>query len=151
MQVFNKVMPNEEQMKGFMSPGHDGPIYMLNLLKFKEKAEYPDGRETNLSGAEAYAIYGGEVVEHLAKGGGKPIFSARVERLMPGEVDNNPLVFTEPVYKLTARLHDQTVFASGNNLPLLPGMTFNAVIVLGERTFLEWLLNPIYALRGQLL
>ena len=87
MQVFNKVMPNEEQMNGFMSPGHDGPIYMLNLLKFKEKAEYPDGRETDLSGAEAYSIYGSEVVEHLAKVGGKPIFSARVERLMLGEVE----------------------------------------------------------------
>ena len=40
MEVINKVVPNEEQMKGFMEPGKDGPIYMLNLLKFKEKAEY---------------------------------------------------------------------------------------------------------------
>ncbi len=87
MQVFNKVLPNEEQMQGFMAPGHDGPIYMLNLLKFKEKAEYPDGRETDLSGAEAYSIYGGEVVAHLAKVGGRPIFSARIERLMLGEVE----------------------------------------------------------------
>ncbi|MEM1435928.1 MAG: DUF1330 domain-containing protein [Pseudomonadota bacterium] len=87
MEVVNRVMPNEEQLKGFLEPGHDGPIYMLNLLKFKEKAEYADGRETQLSGAEAYAIYGQEVVGHLAKVGAAPMFSAKVERLMLGEVE----------------------------------------------------------------
>ena len=87
MEVVNKVSPNEAQMKGFMEPGRDGPIYMLNLLKFKKKAEYPDGRETALTGAEAYAIYGAEVVQHLAKVGGAPMFSAQVERLMLGEVE----------------------------------------------------------------
>ena len=87
MEVVNKVTPNEEQMKGFMEPGHDAPIYMLNLLKFKEVAEYSDGRKTSLTGAEAYGIYGAEVVAHLAKVGGAPVFSAQVERLMLGEVE----------------------------------------------------------------
>jgi len=49
MEVVNKVFPNGEQIEGFMAPGQDGPIYMLNLLKFKEKAEYPDGRDTDLT------------------------------------------------------------------------------------------------------
>ena len=70
-----------------MAPGHNEPIYMLNLLKFKEKAEYSDGRDTNLTGAEAYAIYSAEVVEHLANVGGGLMFSAAVERLMLGEVE----------------------------------------------------------------
>ena len=59
---------------------------MVNLLKFKDKAEYEDGRETNLTGAEAYLIYGQEVQNHLKKVGGEAIFSGRVERLMLGEV-----------------------------------------------------------------
>ena len=88
MEVNNRLTPSEEQLRGFMEPGAEGPIYMLNLLKFKEKAEYPDGRETELSGAEAYAIYGAEVVAHLAKVGGAPMFSGRVERLMLGEVED---------------------------------------------------------------
>ena len=88
MEVVNKVAPTEEQMEGFLEPGRDGPIYMLNLLKFKEKAEYADGRETVLSGAEAYAIYGQEVIQHLHKVGGAPMFSAGVERLMLGEVED---------------------------------------------------------------
>ena len=87
MEVVNKVAPTEEQMEGFLERGRDGPIYMLNLLKFKEKAEYADGRETVLSGAEAYAIYGQEVIQHLQKVGGAPMFSAGVERLMLGEVE----------------------------------------------------------------
>ena len=78
MEVVNKVVPNEEQMKGFMAPGHDQPIYMLNLLKFKTHAEYADGRDTDLTGAEAYAIYGSEVVGHLAKVGGAPMFTGKV-------------------------------------------------------------------------
>ena len=60
---------------------------MVNLLKFKEKAEYPDKRKTDLTGREAYAIYGVEVVKHLEKVGGKPIFGSDVTRLMLGEVE----------------------------------------------------------------
>ena len=87
MKVENKVMPNEKQMEEFLEEGNDEPIFMVNLLKFKEKAEYPDKRETELSGREAYAIYGAEVVKHLEKVGGKPIFGSDVIRLMLGEVE----------------------------------------------------------------
>ena len=87
MKVINRVVPSEEQMKGFIEPGREGPIYMLNLLKFKDEAEYADGRETDLSGAQAYALYGQEVVAHLQKVGGAPMFSAFVERLILGEVE----------------------------------------------------------------
>ena len=88
MIVKNAVMPNEKQMKDFLEEGHDEPIFMINLLKFKEKASYPDKRETNLTGAEAYAIYGREVVQHLQKVGGKGIYGGRVTRLMLGEVED---------------------------------------------------------------
>ena len=87
MEVVNKVFPNREQIEGFMAPGEDGPIYMLNLLTFKEKAEYPDGRDTDLTGAEAYAVYSAEVAGHLATVGGRPMFTAKVERLMLGGVE----------------------------------------------------------------
>ena len=82
MKVENKVMPNKKQMEEFLEEGHDEPIFMVNLLKFKDKAEYPDKRETGLTGKEAYEIYGQEVVKHLEKVGGKPIFGSDVSRLM---------------------------------------------------------------------
>ena len=88
MEVKNAVMPNEDQIKGFSEQGGDKPIYMVNLLKFKEKASYPDKRETNLTGEEAYAIYAEEVAGHLAKVGGKPVFGGEIERLMLGEVED---------------------------------------------------------------
>ena len=70
MEVKNAVMPNEDQIKEFSEQGEDKPIYMVNLLKFKEKANYPDKRETDLTGEEAYAIYAEEVAGHLEKVGG---------------------------------------------------------------------------------
>ncbi len=88
MEVQNSVRPNEKQIAGFLEPGPEGPIYMVNLLKFKDKAEYKDGRETNLSGEEAYAIYGSAVSKLLTEFGGAAMFSASVERLMLGEVED---------------------------------------------------------------
>jgi hypothetical protein len=88
MNVENSVYPNKAQMAGFMEPGPEGPIYMVNLLKFKEKAEYPDGRETDLSGEAAYRIYATGVAELLKKFAGSGSFSAHVERLMLGEVED---------------------------------------------------------------
>ena len=87
MEVKNAVMPNEAQLKEFNEQGEEKPIFMVNLLKFKEKAQYPDKRETDLSGEEAYSIYGQEVAGHLVKVGGKPIFGGNVDRLMLGEVE----------------------------------------------------------------
>ena len=88
MEVKNAVMPNDQQMAGFLEEGEGQPIYMVNLLKFKDKATYPDKRETDLTGEEAYAIYGQEVRKHLEKVGAKPIFSGKVSRLMLGEVED---------------------------------------------------------------
>ena len=88
MKVENKVMPNEKQLEEFLEEGHDEPMFMVNLLKFKDRAKYPDKRKSNLSGKEAYAIYSKEVVGHLEKVGGKPIFGSEVTRLMLGEVED---------------------------------------------------------------
>lgn len=87
MKVENAVTPNEEQLAGFLEGDTETPIKMVNLLKFKDKAEYEDGRETNLSGKEAYKIYADEVLGHLERVGGKSIFFGEVQRLMLGEVE----------------------------------------------------------------
>lgn len=87
MRVKNAVIPNEEQMAGFLEGDTETPIKMVNLLKFKDKADYKDGRQTSLSGKEAYQIYADEVQGHLEKVGGQSIFFGEVERLMLGEVE----------------------------------------------------------------
>ena len=88
MNVENRLVPSEEQLKGFLEGDTDTPIFMVNLLKFREKAEYADGRSTDMTGAEAYAIYADEVQGHLANVGGQAIFGGQVARLMLGEVDD---------------------------------------------------------------
>ena len=87
MEFKNSVHPTKEQMEGFLEGDDNSPITMINLLKFKDKAEYEDGRETNLSGKEAYAIYGKEVVKHLKNVGAEWIYSGDVKRLMLGEIE----------------------------------------------------------------
>jgi len=87
MEVHNAVTPTAEQIEGFLAPDAAGPIFMVNLLKFKERAEYEDGRETPLSGREAYALYAAEVAKVITQVGGKLIFAANVERLMLGVVE----------------------------------------------------------------
>ncbi|MFL2717425.1 MAG: DUF1330 domain-containing protein [Gammaproteobacteria bacterium] len=87
MRVENKVTPNEEQINGFLEDPEIGPISMVNLLKYKEKAIYDDGRDTNLSGEEAYGLYAAEVINLVEKYGGEFLFAGKVNRLMLGEVD----------------------------------------------------------------
>ena len=56
MTTLNAIEPTPEQIKKFLSDKKAGePVYMLNLLKFKDKATYKNGE--NVSGREAYARY----------------------------------------------------------------------------------------------
>ena len=86
MKVENKVHPGPENVQAFLA-GRDEPVVMVNLLKFKPKAEYADGRETQLSGAQAYHLYAKGVSVLLREFGGYAAFFADVQRLMLGEVE----------------------------------------------------------------
>lgn len=87
MQVINKLYPDEAQIQGFLEPGPEGPICMVNLLKFRPRAEYDDGRESQLTGREAYDLYVAGVTDLLADVGGYLGFDGKVERLALGEVE----------------------------------------------------------------
>ena len=68
MSTLNTLDPTPEQIRDFLGhPKSDQPVFMLNLLKFKDRAEYKDGED--ISGRAAYARYAkafGEMVK--AKG-----------------------------------------------------------------------------------
>ena len=88
MKVVNELLPSTpEQIQAMQEPGPDGPIYMVNLLKFRDKAEYEDGRESDLSGRAAYQLYGLGVARLLPKYGGKVVFLADVTGLQIGKVE----------------------------------------------------------------
>lgn len=87
MQVANAVMPGLQQATDFFGAAEDGPFVMVNLLKFKPRAEYEDGSDPGLTGAEAYARYG-EQVRKLVEGlGGRIRYSGAVTGLLLGEVE----------------------------------------------------------------
>lgn len=87
MKVVNAVFPEPSQMVEFFGAPEDGPFVMVNLLKFRDKAEYPDGADSHLSGKEAYARYG-EAVRKLVEGlGGRIRYNGAVTGLLLGEVE----------------------------------------------------------------
>jgi hypothetical protein len=57
VKVTNAVFPPAEQAAAFFGGTEDGPFVMINLLKFKEHADYFDGSDAHLTGREAYARY----------------------------------------------------------------------------------------------
>ena len=87
MQVGNAVFPSAEQAARFFGAAEDGRFVMVNLLKFRAKAEYEDGSDAHLTGAEAYARYGAAVQACLAAVGGRQVYAGPVTGLLLGEVE----------------------------------------------------------------
>jgi hypothetical protein len=54
MKVENAVYPSPQRIALLAATSSSGPIAMVNLLKFRAKAEYKDGRSETIAGQEAY-------------------------------------------------------------------------------------------------
>jgi uncharacterized protein (DUF1330 family) len=87
MNFKNCLLPNEEQKIKLSEEGPLGPVFMVNLIKFKDYAVYEDGRETELTGQQAYHLYGEAVVPHLSRFKAEVVFSTEVTELMIGVID----------------------------------------------------------------
>lgn len=55
---------------------------------------------------------------------------------------------TEPMYRVIVSLPTQQVIAYGHPESLRPGMLLDADVMGDERRLYEWLLEPLYAVRG---
>lgn len=87
MKVENAVYPRGEQLSEAVAKGDNTPIVMVNLLKFKPKAEYKDGRATTDDGRTAYNRYGDEMIKFVAANGGRILFAGDVKSLVIGNVE----------------------------------------------------------------
>jgi len=65
------------------APEDDGPVWMVNLMRYKDVAEYADGRETTLTGQEADDEY--TPTESLSGVGAELVFVATVEDRFLGD------------------------------------------------------------------
>ena len=83
MATLNALDPTPEQIKNFLAHKKASePVYMLNLLKFKDKASYKDGED--ISGRDAYQRY----AEGFARINGavtKTIFGGNANAFLIGE------------------------------------------------------------------
>ncbi len=55
-----------------------------------------------------------------------------------------------PVFRALATLEQQDILAFGSPHALRPGMALSADIIVDKRTLLEWLLEPLFSVRGKL-
>ena len=59
---------------------------MLNLLKFRMKALYKDGRADDVSGLEAYQRYATAMTKIVEREGGRMLFAGKIAGVVIGEV-----------------------------------------------------------------
>ena len=87
MKVENAVYPKGEQLTAAVQNGSNGPIVMVNLLKFKDRSSYKDGRADDATGREAYDRYAAEMLPFVKAHGGRVIFVGPVKSLVIGNVE----------------------------------------------------------------
>jgi len=81
------VDPSRENFDAFKALPRDTPIHMLNLLKFRDMAAYPEGHDLagkGLTGREAYAEYGKTSGPVFTRVGGKIVWRGAMEAMVIG-------------------------------------------------------------------
>ena len=76
------VDPTKEAFAAFRANDRPGPIHMLNLVRFRDKAAYPDGRDA--TGAQAYAAYGRDSYPVFSRLGGRIVWRGNFELMLIG-------------------------------------------------------------------
>lgn len=69
--------------------------------------------------------------------------------LAPNEVVIQGLDIKEPVFRIRVSLSRDVMQAYGESIAMQPGMLVSAEIVFDRRSLLQWLFDPIYAVRGR--
>ena len=79
------IDPSRETFAEFRAADRPGPIDMLNLVRLRARAAYPDGREA--SGAEAYAAYGRDSGPVFKRVGGRIVWRGSFELMLIGPAE----------------------------------------------------------------
>lgn len=87
MQIVNEVLGTPERFEALLDVDIEGPVSMLHLLKFRERASYEDGRDTSLTGAQAYELYLRDLEQRVESAGGRLALSKKVRHLVLGQAD----------------------------------------------------------------
>ncbi|MEN0061162.1 MAG: hypothetical protein AAGA48_03375 [Myxococcota bacterium] len=74
---------NLEQVQRMLQNPTEGPIYFVNLIKFRDRAVYADGRETDLTGRQANDLY--SPIPFITAIGGRVVYSGSVSDVVEGD------------------------------------------------------------------
>ena len=74
------IVPRPDQIQALVADPDQGPVVMLNLLKFKDRATGEEG-----TGADAYRRYGEAVIKMVEARGGRVLWSGRATHVLVGE------------------------------------------------------------------
>lgn len=82
----SSIEPSPEKLQSFLESGSDDtPIVMINLLRFREQADYPeDFAAEPCSGREAYRRYGEVAIQTIAAVGGRMVWMGSVQTTLIG-------------------------------------------------------------------
>jgi uncharacterized protein (DUF1330 family) len=86
MEVVNHLYPTMERLLPLAQDPSSSPIAMVNLLKFRERAVYSDGRTDDISGRDAYMRYAAAMRSIVEAAGGRFLFAGSLKNLVIGEV-----------------------------------------------------------------
>ncbi|WP_412476208.1 DUF1330 domain-containing protein [Flavobacterium sp. TBRC 19031] len=82
------LMPTQEAGRKFVTRQIQGSIVMLNLLRFRETADYSDSPELKpnepISGKQAYRLYIEHTIPFLTKSGGEILFMGEAQDFLIG-------------------------------------------------------------------
>ena len=84
------VDPTRAAFDAFKALPRDEPIWMLNLVRFRDVADYPPGHALHgqgLSGAEAYKRYGEDSGPIFARVGGSVVWRGAMQLMLTGPAD----------------------------------------------------------------
>ncbi len=76
--------PSAEQIQELLKGPADTPVVMVNLLRFKERADAPDA---GLAGIDAYRLYGEPMRRIVEERGGRFLWMGRVDSFVIGASD----------------------------------------------------------------
>ena len=133
------IDPERAQFDAFKALPRDTKIHMLNLVRFKDEATYPDDHPLagkGLSGAEAYANYGMDSGPVFQRVGGSIVWRGSMEAMLIGpdgekwdamfvaEYPNSGAfmeMVTDPVYR-QAVVHRQAAVETSRLIRTAPGL-----------------------------
>ena len=81
----NNIDPTSDQFSAMFKLPTDQKIWMLNMIKLREKANYENGDD--VTGADAYATYSSKTEEFFKGVGGRIVWSGTPQLVLIGPAD----------------------------------------------------------------